>query len=59
MSPLVQTLLAILVVAACAAAVGWRAYRVLSGRKTGCGCDHCPALKKPSRPGPDQTERRA
>ena len=49
MNPLIQNLLVIAIVTACAAAVAWRAYTMLRGRKTGCGCAQCPALKKPQR----------
>lgn len=30
--------------------LAWRAYRTLRGKKTGCGCDECPAVKTPNRP---------
>jgi FeoB-associated Cys-rich membrane protein len=26
--------------------LGWRAWRSLRGKKTGCGCDSCPAVKE-------------
>lgn len=46
MTSVLQNLIVIALVAACALAMGLRAYRVVRGRKTGCGCDHCPVSKR-------------
>lgn len=33
--------------------LAWRGWSTLRGRKTGCGCDKCPAVKsQESHPGP-------
>ncbi len=47
MSPLVQDVLVAVIVIACAAVIARRAYKALRGKKTGCGCDSCPVVKKP------------
>jgi hypothetical protein len=46
MTPLISNLIVIALVAAAALVMGRRALRMLRGRKTGCGCDHCPAVKQ-------------
>ena len=45
MTPLISNLIVIALVAAAALLMGRRAWRSLRGSKTGCGCDHCPAVK--------------
>jgi hypothetical protein len=32
--------------------LGWRGYATLRGKKTGCGCDKCPAVKDGPKPQP-------
>ncbi len=49
MSPLIQNLIVIALVTASAAWLGWRACKTVRGKKTGCGCDHCPAVKPKGR----------
>jgi hypothetical protein len=46
MTPLIGNLIVIALVAAAALVMGRRALRMLRGSKTGCGCDHCPAVKR-------------
>jgi hypothetical protein len=46
-----QTAIVIAIVAGCVLALGIRAVRTFRGKKTGCGCAECPAVKP--------TERRA
>ena len=45
-----QTLIALALVAAAVAFLGRRLWRKVRGR-TGCGCDHCPAVRQGSKPG--------
>jgi hypothetical protein len=40
-----QTIIVIALIAAAALAMGWRAWRIWQGKRSGCGCDHCPAAK--------------
>ena len=44
-----QIIIAIAIVAVCAALTLRRAARSLRGKKTGCGCAECPALAKSGR----------
>jgi len=46
MTVLFGNLLVFLLIAAAAAIMGRRALRTLRGSKTGCGCDHCPAVDR-------------
>ena len=32
--------------------LGWRAWSTLRGKKTGCGCDKCPAVKSEAKKTP-------
>ncbi len=57
MSPLAQNLLAAAIVLFAVGWIGLRSWRIMRGRKTGCGCVECPAIKtKPKaqgvQPGP-------
>ena len=45
MSPLAQNLVTAAIVLAAVAWIGLRSWRALRGRKTGCGCSECPAVK--------------
>ncbi|MBA2479820.1 MAG: FeoB-associated Cys-rich membrane protein [Planctomycetes bacterium] len=45
MEPVLQTIIVITVIAACAVYAIRLALRSVTGRKTGCGCAECPALK--------------
>ena len=46
MSPLISNLIVAALVAIAAAVIGRRAWRTLRGTKTGCGCEHCPAVAR-------------
>jgi hypothetical protein len=63
MEPLVQNLIVAALVAGSAGWLGWRLWKTVRGKKTGCGCDHCPAVKLPAAgggaiPGPTQARER-
>ncbi|MBA3937932.1 MAG: FeoB-associated Cys-rich membrane protein [Planctomycetes bacterium] len=45
MNPLTQELLVGAIILAAGLYIGLRSWRVMRGRKTGCGCAECPALK--------------
>jgi hypothetical protein len=50
-----ETAIVVAIVAACAAWLGLRAWRTLRGKRTGCGCEKCPAVvpRAPARPPQD------
>lgn len=50
MDALTQDLLAAGLLLLAVSYLAWRGYRTLRGKKTGCGCDTCPAVKKQERP---------
>ena len=57
MSALAQNLVAVAIVLFAVGYIGLRSWRIMRGRKTGCGCSECPAVKaKPkaqsAQPGP-------
>jgi hypothetical protein len=58
MNPLLQNLIVIALVAACALVMGRRAWRLLRGTGKRCGCEHCPATRAkaptPAQPAPAQ-----
>ncbi len=45
MTPMISNLIVIALVAAAAVVMGRRAWRLLRGAKTACGCASCPAVK--------------
>jgi hypothetical protein len=45
MDALTQDLLAAGLLLLAVSYLAWRGYRTLRGKKTGCGCDTCPAVK--------------
>jgi uncharacterized membrane protein YccC len=46
-----ETILVGAIVAVAAAWLGWRAWTFLRGKRTGCGCDRCPAVNARKAPG--------
>jgi hypothetical protein len=46
MNPLIQDLFAAALLLLAVGFLAWRGWSTLRGRKTGCGCDHCPAVKR-------------
>jgi hypothetical protein len=44
---MLQDLLVAVILLFAVSYLGWRAWATLRGKKTGCGCDRCPALKEP------------
>ncbi|MBA3708360.1 MAG: FeoB-associated Cys-rich membrane protein [Planctomycetes bacterium] len=51
MDATLQTIIVIAVIAVCALLAIRRGLRSIAGKKTGCGCAECPALKdKPAAP---------
>ncbi len=46
MSPFMQTVIVIAIIAACALWQGWKAWRTVAGKRSGCGCAECPAVSK-------------
>jgi hypothetical protein len=57
MSPLAQNLIAAAIVLFAVGYIALRSWRIVRGRKTGCGCAECPAVKaqpkaRSAHPGP-------
>jgi hypothetical protein len=48
MSAALQTAIVLALVAGCALSLAWRAWRTLAGKRSGCGCASCPAVKRVS-----------
>ncbi len=45
MNAATQNIITAAILLLAASYLAWRSYRTLRGKKTGCGCDTCPAVK--------------